>query len=155
LAASDQTRIVKVSDVLSVDEEHGIVIGWAIVCKINGEPYYDQNVDIAGPHVGKRVPEHITEDAMFKCAADAVSDGLLSGNEMHRGPDVGHYSFLLPLTTDIAKALDITTKRTGLIVGYKPNDADVLAKFKNGTYKGFSIEGDRVSFTEEEYEEAA
>ena len=149
MAAQNDNRIMKVSDVLSVDEEHGVVIGWAIVCKVDGEDYYDLNVDRDGIHKGERVPEHITEDCMFKAAAEAVSDGLLAGNEMHDGPDSGHYVFMFPLTTEIAKALDITTKRTGLLVGYKP-EPDVLAKFKNGTYTGFSIEGARVEFTEAE-----
>lgn len=147
--ADKSNKLVKVNEVLSIDEEHGVVIGWAIICNIDGEPYYDQNVDHDGVHKGKAVPEHITEDAMFKAAAEAVSDGLLAGNEMHEGPDSGHYVFLFPLTTEIAKSLEITTKRTGLLVGYKP-EPEVLAKFKNGTYKGFSIEGARVDFEEEE-----
>lgn len=147
MTGAKSSPLLKVSDVLSVDEEQGVVIGWAIVCTQDGEPYYDLNVDVDGVHKGKAVPEHITEDCMFKAAAEAVSEGLLAGNEMHSGPDSGHYVFLLPLTTEIAKALDITTKRTGLIVGYKP-EPDVLAKFKNGTYTGFSIEGERVEYKE-------
>lgn len=142
-----KSPLLKVNDVFSVDEEHGVVIGWAIVCKVDGEDYYDLNVDHDGPLKGQRVPEHITEDAMFKGAAEAVSEGLLAGNEMHAGPDSGHYVFLFPVTTEIAKALDITTKRTGLLVGYKP-EPGVLAKFKDGTYTGFSIEGARVAFEE-------
>lgn len=149
MAGTKDSKIVKVSDVLSVDEEHGVVIGWAIVCKMDGEDYYDLNVDQDGPHAGERVPEHITEDCMFKAAAEAVGGGLLAGNEMHAGPDSGHYVFLFPMTTDIAKSLDITTKRTGLLVGYKP-ETEVLAKFKDGTYKGFSIEGARVTYEEAE-----
>lgn len=152
MTAANQSPLLKVNEVLSIDEEHGVVIGWAIVCKIDGEPYYDLNVDTDGAHKGERVPEHITEGCMFKAAAEAVSDGLLAGNVMHSGPDSGHYVFLFPMTTEIAKALDITTKRTGLLVGYKP-ESDVLAKFKNGTFTGFSIEGGRVAF--EEIEEAA
>lgn len=143
-------RIVKVNDVINVDEEHGLVFGFAIVCKKDGEDYYDLNVDAEGVHKGKRVPEHITEDAMFKAAAEAAELGSqMPGNDMHEGADTGTYWFMFPLTTEIAKSLDITTTRTGLLVGYKPED-DVLAKFKNGTYTGFSIEGARVDFTETE-----
>lgn len=142
-------QLIKVNEVLSVDDEHGVVIGWAIVSKLDGEPYYDLNIDRDGPHAGEKVPEHITEDAMFKAAAEAVSDGLLAGNVMHEGPDSGHYVFLFPLTTEIAKSLEITTKRTGLLVGYKPEPA-VLEKFKDGTFTGFSIEGGRVEFEEVE-----
>lgn len=136
------------SDILKVDEEHGLVFGFAIVCKLDGEDYYDLNIDRAGKHAGKRIPEHITEDAMFKGAADFAETARV-GNEMHDGPDTGTYVFLFPLTTEIAKALDIETKRTGLLVAYKP-EPDVLAKFKDGTYKGFSMEGSRVKHEEHE-----
>jgi len=68
-----------------------------------------------------------------------------SGNEMHAGPDVGTYVFAWPMTSDIAKAMGIDTPVTGLMVAYKPTP-EVLAKFKDGTYKGFSIEGKRLSF---------
>lgn len=152
-------KIVKVNDVLSVDSEHGLVFGYAIVSKVRAdfesdfEDYYDLNVDTDGVLKGQRVPEHITEDAMFKAAVDAAEAGMLPGNDMHAGPDVGSYYFLLPVTEEMAKALDWQVKKTGLVVGYHPGDDDVLAKFKNGTYTGFSIEGARVDY--EEVEEAA
>lgn len=135
------------SQIMKVDEGLGLVFGFAIVCKVDGEDYFDLNIDTAGAHKGKRVPENITEDAMLEGAADAVAGGMLAGNEMHAGPDTGTFVFLFPLTTDIAKALDITTKRTGLLVAYKPTP-DVLAKFKDGTYTGFSMEGARVEHEE-------
>lgn len=141
------SKIIKVNEVLSVDEEHGLVIGWAIVCKVDGEDYYDLNVDQEGPHKGERVPENITEDCMFKAAAEAAQAGQVAGNDMHDGPDTGSYHFMFPMTTEIAKSLGITTKRTGLLVGYKP-EPEVLAKFKNGTYTGFSIEGARLAAEE-------
>ena len=124
--------------VAKVDEGLGLVFGFAIVCKVNGEDYYDLNIDPSG----ERVPEHIPEDAMTKAALD-LSEAGAPGNEMHKGPDKGHYPFMFPLTTDIAKAMGITTEKTGLMVAYKP-PADVLAKFKDGTYTGFSIEGGRI-----------
>jgi hypothetical protein len=141
--------VISASKIAKVDEALGLVFGYAIVCKVDGEDYYDLNVDHAGDYAGKRVPEHITEDCMLKAAADAQADGLLNGNEMHDGPDTGHYVFMFPLTTEIAKALDITAKRTGLLVAYKPEPA-VLEKFKDGTYTGFSIEGARITHQMEE-----
>lgn len=153
-------KIVKVNDVINVDEEHGLVFGYAIVSKTRAstddafEDYYDLNVDVDGVHKGQRVPEHITEDAMFKAAVDAAETGMqMAGNDMHAGPDVGSYYFMLPVTEEMAKALDWQVKKTGLVVGYHPADEDVLAKFKNGTYTGFSIEGARVDY--DEIEEAA
>jgi hypothetical protein len=146
-------KLVKVSEVLNVDNEHGLVIGFAIVSTVDGEPYYDLNVDLDGVHKGKRVPEHIPDDAVLDAYVDVrKSTPDLPGNEMHAGPDSGVYYDLFPLTAEIASSLEIVTKRTGLLCVYKPVPA-VLAKFKDGTYTGFSIEGARVEF--EELEDAA
>ena len=110
---------------------HGIVFGYGIVCKDeNGEDYYDVQDD------------HIPEDSMLEAATD-FAKGARPGKDMHAGPDVGQHVFLFPLTTDIAKALGIVTKKTGLLVGYAP-PPDVLAKFKSGEYTGFSIGGTRI-----------
>lgn len=151
------SKIVKVNDVLNVDEEHGLVFGYAIVSKTREsfdgefEEYFDLNVDQEGVHKGKRVPEHITEDAMFKAAVEAADTGLqMSGNVQHEGDDVGSYYFMLPVTEEMAKALDWQVKKTGLVVGYHPADDEVLQKFKDGTLTGFSIEGERVEYEEVE-----
>jgi hypothetical protein len=128
--------------ICKVDETLGIVFGWAIVCKIDGEDYYDLNVDSSG----ERVPEHIPEDAMLKATVDFMS-GERAGNEMHAGPDKGTFVCAWPMTSEIAKAMGITTSKTGLMVAYKP-PADVLSKFKDGTYTGFSIEGSRLASQE-------
>ena len=134
--------------IAKVDESLGIVFGWAVVCKVNGEDYYDWNVDRAGTHKGKLVPEHITETAMLKSAAEFM-DGERAGNEMHEGADVGKFLFAFPLTTDIAKAMGISCAKTGLMVGYQAPPA-ILAKFRDGEYTGFSIEGKRLQFQEHE-----
>jgi hypothetical protein len=154
LTTNTPSKIIKVNDVVNVDEEHGLVFGPAIVCKMadaNGvmQDYYDLNVDHAGVHKGERVPEHITENAMFKCAVEAVTSGVqMAGNVEHEGDDTGSYYFMFPVTTEIAKALGWTVQKTGLYVAYKP-EPEVLKGFKDGTYTGFSIEGARVSYTEE------
>lgn len=126
--------------VLKVDEALGLVFGWAIICKENGEDYFDLNVDRAGPLKGKRVPENIPEDVMLKAALDFAAETERPGNEMHVGQAKGTHVFIFPLTTEIAKALDIETKRTGLLIAYQP-PPDVLAKYASGEYTGFSIEG--------------
>lgn len=142
------SKIIKVNDVVNIDAEHGLVFGYAIVCKVDGEDYYDLNIDTKGVHKGQPVPEHITEDAMFKGWADASESGAhLPGNDMHAGPDVGTYYSLFPLTTDIAKMLGIEATRTGLLCAYKPTP-EVLEKFKDGTYTGFSMEGARLEYEE-------
>lgn len=125
--------------VAKIDESLGLVFGWAIVCKVDGVDYYDLNVD---RDTGERVPEHIPETTMVKASAEFMETSRV-GNEMHRGPDKGTYVFAFPLTTEIAEKMDITTKYTGLMVAYKP-PLDVLDKFRDGTYGGFSIEGRRL-----------
>lgn len=150
MSSKPAVQIVKVNEKVNVDAEHGLVFGFAIVCTKDGEDYYDLNIDTDGLHKGKAVPEHITEDCMFKAFVDAASTGSqMPGNDMHAGPDSGTYHALFPLTAEIAKALDITTSRTGLLCVYKP-EPHVLAKFKDGTYTGFSIEGARVGYEEVE-----
>lgn len=135
--------------VAKIDKRLGLVFGWAVVCKVKGEDYYDLNVDFVGPHAGERVPEHIPEDVMAKAALDITKNGTMPGNEMHEGPDRGHYPFLFPLTTDIAKAMGITTEKTGLMCAFAP-PPDILAKFESGEYTGFSIEGKRLAYEEHE-----
>jgi hypothetical protein len=127
--------------IAKVDESLGIVFGWAVICKVAGQDYYDWNIDHGGVHKGNLIPEHITEPAMLKSAA-AFKGSDRPGNEMHEGEDVGKFLFAFPLTTDIAKAMGIACAKTGLMVGYQAPPA-VLAKFKSGAYTGFSIEGVR------------
>lgn len=131
--------------IAKVDEELGLVFGWAIVCKIGGEDYYDLNID---RHTGEKVPEHIPEKAMVKAAADFMLHSR-NGNVMHTEKNSGTYVFAFPMTTDIAKAMGIETIKTGLMVAYKP-EPDVLAKYKDGTFTGFSIEGRKLKTTEVE-----
>lgn len=143
---SDVSNLLKERDqfkVAKVDESLGLVFGFGIICKMDGQDYYDWNVDHAGPHKGKLVPEHITEAAMLK-SATWFAMGERPGNVQHEGPDVGTYPFVFPLTEDIAKAMGITEyKKSGLMVAYKP-PKDVLAKFLDGSLTGFSIEGMRL-----------
>lgn len=129
--------------VAKVDDKLGLVFGWAIICKINGEDYYDLNVD---RHTGERVPEHIPENAMLKASAEFMASDRV-GNEMHKGPNSGTYLFAFPLTTDIAKAMGIETEKTGLMIAYKPTE-EVLKKYQSGQYTGFSIEGRKLSHRE-------
>jgi hypothetical protein len=117
----------KAASVVKVDDSLGLVFGFAIVCKIDGEPYYDLQ------------DEMIPEDSMLRAASDFMLNSRVA-KEMHEGDDAGTVVFAFPLTTDIAKALDIQTKQTGLLVAMQPN-ASTLAKFKSGALTGFSIGG--------------
>jgi hypothetical protein len=116
--------------VLKVDDELGLVFGWAIVSKDAGADYFD----VQGDHI----PEH----SMLKAATDfMLSDRV--GKEMHAGDAKGTIVFAWPLTEDIAKAMGLATDRTGLMIAWKPHDAATLDKFRSGEYSGFSIGGHR------------
>lgn len=124
-------------DLIKVDESLGLVFGFAVVSNVEGEPYFDSQGD------------HIPEDALMRASLDFAEHSRIS-KEMHR-PDSeeGSVVFIFPLTTEVAKSLDIETKQTGLLIGMKP-PADVFEKFRDGTYKGFSIGGMYVETEEVE-----
>lgn len=126
---SDEQTIA--ARVVKVDESHGLVLGFAIICKHNGEDYFDLQGD------------HIPEEAMLGATVEFM---LKSGaaKEMHCGDVNGKILFAWPLTTEIAKAFDIETRITGLMIAMKPDDPAMLAKFRDGIYTGFSIGGARV-----------
>lgn len=115
------------AQLVKVDSNLGLVFGFAIVSTLDGSPYFDSQGD------------HIPEDAMLKAATDFMEHSRIA-KEMHAGDQKGSVVFAFPLTADIAKALGIETKQTGLLIAMKPNE-DVLGKFKDGTYSGFSIGG--------------
>lgn len=117
--------------VLKIDDDLGIVFGWAIVSKEAGEDYYDVQDD------------HIPEDAMLKASAEFMMDRRVA-KEMHIGDAKGTIVFAWPLTSDIAKAMGIECSKTGLMIGMKPDSAELLNKFKSGEYSGFSIGGERL-----------
>lgn len=130
-------RFVATSDqVLKVDDQLGLVFGFAIVSTEGGEPYFDLQGD------------HIPDDAMLKAAADFMVRSRIA-TDMHDWQDDvpvadGSVVFAFPLTAEVAKALDIDTPRTGLLVALKPSPA-VLEKFRSGEYTGFSIGGARIA----------
>jgi hypothetical protein len=132
------------AQVVKVDKSLGLVFGWAIICKQDGSDYYDLNRDPDGA----AVPEHIPEAAMLEAATDFMENSRVA-KEMHDGEAQGTMVFAFPLTTDIAKAMGIETKTTGLLVAMKPSAA-MLAKFASGELTGFSIGGSRVKSREEE-----
>lgn len=113
--------------VTKVDAGLGLVFGFAVICLKSGEKYFDlQN-------------EHVPESVMLDFATDFMKNSR-SAKAMHDGEDVGEVVYAFPLTTEIAKAMDIETKTTGLMIGMAPSK-DVLAKFEKGEYTGFSIGG--------------
>lgn len=116
--------------VIKVDSGLGLVFGWAIVCKQDGEDYFDTQED------------HIPEDAMLTSATDFMLNARVA-KDMHAGDQIGPIVFAWPMTADIAKAMGVETNTTGLMIAMKP-PAGILEKYRNGEYTGFSIGGRRV-----------
>ncbi len=125
----------RATKIAKVDESLGLVIGWALISKIDGKPHFDTQGD------------HIPEDAMLEATLDFMADARVA-KEMHKGDQAGDIVFGFPLTTDIAKSLGIKTKTTGFLIGFKPNSAEILEKFRDGTYTGFSIGGSVIESTD-------
>ncbi len=119
------------AEVQKVDEKLGLVMGWAIVCKENGAPYFDLQGD------------HIPEDAMLKAALDFMENSR-TVKEMHSGEKQGAIVFAFPLTEDVAKAFGVLSHKSGLMIAMKPDSDEMLEKFRTGEFTGFSIGGIRL-----------
>jgi hypothetical protein len=116
------------ADVTDIDEDLGLVMGWAIICKKDGEDYFDLQGD------------HIPENVMMKAAMDFMMNSR-AAKVMHAGKQIGHIVFAWPETAEVAKAFGSSkAKQTGLKIAMKPTPA-VLKRFKSGELKGFSIGG--------------
>lgn len=140
----DETHFIQTIDspgrqakILKVDDELGLVLGWAIISTIEEQPYFDKQ--------GDYIPDH----GML----DAATDFMLSSRvakEMHVGDEKGTVVFAWPMTAEIAKAFDIEVHQTGLMIAMKPDNEEMLEKFRDGTYNGFSIGGKRLKDHTEE-----
>lgn len=124
------------AQVVKFNKTLGIVFGYAVVCKIAGEEYYDHHGD------------HIPEDSMLKASLAFMKSERVSGDMHGRDEDGlpiadGQVIFAFPMTQEIADSLGITVEKTGLLVAIQPSPS-VFAKFENGDYTGFSIGGRRI-----------
>lgn len=118
--------------VAKVDNDLGLVFGWAIVCTEDGQPYVDTQGD------------YIPDGAMLK-ASTKFAKGARQAGDMHRCDD-GLIVHTMPLTAEVAKAFGIECSKTGLMIAMEPFP-ETLAKFKSGERRGFSIGGRRVTDT--------
>lgn len=122
-------------NVTKVDADLGLVFGWAMISKVDGQPYFDLQGD------------HIPDEVILESSVDFMT-GARSAKAMHAGPDRGSVLFAFPLIEDVAKGYGIDTGgKYGLLVAAK-FDEGVLAKFASGEYTGFSIGGFYGSFDE-------
>lgn len=126
-----------------VDLDLGLVFGFAIICKVDGEPYYDLH------------NHHISEIEMTKAAVGFMEESRAAW-DMHAEPEGGSVVFAMPLTPDIAKAFGLDEPTTtGLMIAMKPDNPETLEKFHDGTYRGFSIGGAAIVEEIEEPEDVA
>lgn len=116
-------------EIRKVSDELGLVFGYAVVCRVEGQDHYDLHGD------------HIPEAAMLKAATDFMLYSRVGG-DMHEAV-AGTIVHSWPLTEDVAKAFGLEPKMTGWMIAFKPDTPEMLAKFKSGEYKGFSIGGRR------------
>jgi hypothetical protein len=122
--------------VVKVNAKLGLVFGYAVVCKVEGEDFYDHHQD------------HIPEESMLKAAVGFMKSDRVSGDMHARDADDqpvqdGNVVFAFPMTQEIADSLGIVVKQTGLLVAMQPSPS-VLKKFESGEYTGFSIGGRRI-----------
>jgi hypothetical protein len=122
-------------DVLKVNEKLGLVFGWGMVCSKGGKPYRDTD------------RERITTSEMLKSVTEFSAESERPTDEMHDGEEDGTVVFSFPVTDEIAKTFgfsfdlsDPDQVNEGWMVAVKPS-SEVLAKFADGTYTGFSVGG--------------
>ncbi len=120
--------------VAKVDQSMRLVFGWGSVCQKRNEAgeleqYYDTD--------NQAFPEDVTIKGWCEFMGD-----VRVHKAMHDGEPVGEVIFAFPVTDEIFKSLGLEVgSQTGVIVAVKVNDDNVLEKFHNKTYKGFSIGG--------------
>ena len=131
--------LITTSKIIKVDTKLGLVMGWAIVCKIKGKEYFDSQGD------------HIPEASMLKASLNFMKGARTLG-DMHKEAEGGTVVFAWPMTKEVAKSFDIKTDTTGLMIAIKPENKEMLAKFESGEYTGFSIGGRRIK--DEEVDDA-
>ena len=117
--------------ILKVNKKLGLIFGWAIVCKQNGEEYYDTQGD------------HIPEESMLNAAADFMAKQRTM-KLMHKGKEQGKILFAWPLTTETAKSMGIQSPITGLMIAAKPDNDEIIEAAEKGELTGFSIGGERI-----------
>jgi len=120
--------------VCKVNDALGVVFGYGIVCKTEGNYYYDLQGD------------HIPEDEMLKAVIDFMKR-VPTAKVMHEGDEVGRVLLSMPLTTEIAASFGLATTKTGWLVGWMPYDKQLIKRFQPGPageppeLTGFSIGG--------------
>ena len=123
-------RIEKRTDinVTKVDRDLGLVFGWAMISKVDGEPYFDLQGD------------HIPDQTVLESSADFMARSR-AAKVMHNGDQRGAVLFAFPMIEDVAKGYGIDTGgQYGLMIA-AVFDPEVLKGFRDEEFTGFSIGG--------------
>lgn len=117
-------------NIAKVNEQLGIVFGWASVTEIDGQPVVDLQDDV--------IPTDVLEKAVYEFM---LADRF---DEMHEVAGRGHIVESIVITDEKLAAMfpgqPLPQGPRGWWIGVKP-DPDVLEKFRRGQYRGFSIAG--------------
>lgn len=113
--------------------EGKLVYGWALVCEERGaDGEFTPYVDTQG--------DHIPEDAMVEAAIEFARNSR-TGLDMHAGEPCGSVPLVYVITRG-SSALGIESTKTGMLIGWEPNDPALLAAIAAGERTGFSIGGE-------------
>jgi hypothetical protein len=163
------TAIQATTDLLKVDDSLGVVFGYAIVCREKDtDGNWVDHFDTQGHYIPEDemlkasidFAQQASEDraefiakALFDGITEAQRDGRdevdfvelvkSASKDMHEGEDIQQVVQMLPVTEELAKALDWDIQKTGLVIALKPTP-EVLQLYKSGDRTGFSIGGNGV-----------
>lgn len=118
-------------EVTKVDDGLGVVFGYSMVCAEKGNEYFDVQGD------------NIVEEAMLEATRDYMAGDRVA-KIMHTGEVAGQIVYGFPITDEICEALDMFAIKSGFIVGMKPNNPEIMTKYRTGELTGFSIGGQRI-----------
>jgi len=114
--------------VLKVDEGLGLVFGWGMICTDADGQYLDAD------------DEGVSTTEMLKAVTDFSAQAVSPTDDAHDEVPDGTVVFSFPLTKEIAEQFDIDCPVEGWMVAVRPSP-EVLKKFADGTYTGFSVGG--------------
>ena len=113
--------------VAKADTGNNLLIGWAVTSTDNGQDVIDKQNDIV-------------EFGACLDAALEYAKGERPSLRNHAGEPVGTVVFLLPLDSETAKGLEVSSRFEGLIAGVQVDDA-TMGAYRAGKLTGLSIAG--------------
>lgn len=159
-----EAELTATTNILKVDAKLGVVFGYAIVCREkDADGNWTDHFDTQGHHIPEtemlkasiefaQQSNEARAEHIAKALVDALSDMSSvdeqeltelvkrASKDMHEGDECQEVVQMLPVTEELAKALEWDVKKTGLVIALKPT-AEVLKLYESGDRTGFSIGG--------------